>query len=131
MGKKFHVAMFCSEAAYAGRRAFYSAIFGAPSSDGEFNEGETSRSYIGCKWDREDGLLFVLLKNPDLTGPVEQLGHVGVMFYDSAEFDSEVQRRGISADKITVYPIGHKQTFVRAENGAEIEWELSFDASQS
>jgi len=131
MSKKFHVAMFCSEAAYAERRAFYAATFGAPSPDGEFNEGETSRSYIGCKWDREDGLLFVLLKSPELTGPVEQLGHVGFMFYDNAEFDSEVQRRGISGEKITVYPAGHKQTFARAENGAEIEWELCFDASRS
>lgn len=131
MAGKFHVAMFCSEAAYSERRAFYAAIFGTPSPDGEFNETEALRSYHGCEWDRGDGLLFVLLKNPDQTGPVEQLAHVGFMFYDRAEFDSEVKIRGISADKIADLSGGHKQTFIPAENASSIEWEFAYDARVS
>jgi catechol 2,3-dioxygenase-like lactoylglutathione lyase family enzyme len=122
MVKKFHVAMFCSNAAYAERLAFYSAVFGTPSWEGSINEGSESHTYHGSMWTQQ-GLCFALLKKSNLVGITEQLAHIGFIFDTGGDFDSETQRRGIESQQIKALPAGERQVFVRDENG--IEWEFS------
>lgn len=124
MGKKFHVAMFCSDAAYAERRAFYTEMFGTPW-EGLINEGSEGHSYQGSIWNPDNGLCFALLLKPDLTGPTEQLAHVGFIFDTGAEFDAEIQRRGIDVRKIEKLQTGERQVFVQEESGPRVEWEFS------
>ena len=123
MGKKFHVAMFCSEASYEERKSFYALTFGTPPSECYINDGSADRRYWGGTWDRGDGFLFALLKNAAIAGSEENLAHIGFMFDSGAEFDAEIQRRGINKKQIRVYPGGERQVFVQDENG--VEWELA------
>lgn len=129
VGKKFHVAMYCSEEAFAERREFYSAIFGAASSEGPINEGSGGHSFEGCMWKKQDGLIFALLRKPDLSGHSEQLAHVGFIFDNEAEFDAEIQRRGINPRRVSVLSEGQKQVFECLEIGTGVEWEFSCDSS--
>lgn len=115
--------MFCSDAAYAERRAFFTAIFGTPVYEGSINEGDGGHEYKGTKWDRDDGYLFALLKNSDLTDSNERLAHIGFMFDNNAEFDAEIHKRAIDEKQIKVYPNGWRQVFIRDENG--VEWEFA------
>jgi catechol 2,3-dioxygenase-like lactoylglutathione lyase family enzyme len=124
MSKKFHVAMFCSDAAYAERRAFYTGIFGVPY-DGPINEGSEGHSYQGSIWDTKDGLCFGLLIKPDLTGFSEQLAHVGFIFDTGVEFDAEIQRRGIDMRKINKLQAGQRQVFIPDERVPDVQWEFS------
>jgi catechol 2,3-dioxygenase-like lactoylglutathione lyase family enzyme len=123
MGKKFHVAMFCSDSDYAARKSFYTVVFGAPTWEGDINDGSGNHRYWGSKWDREDGFIFALLRNSDLTGSEEELAHIGFMFDGGAEFDTEIQKRGIEIQQIKVYPAGERQVFVQDQNG--VEWEFA------
>lgn len=129
MGKRFHVAMFCSVAAFDERRAFYSSTFGAPSYDGGINEGAESHTYAGSIWNRQDGVVFALLVNQSLTGPFEQLAHVGYIFDNEGEYDAEIQRREIDPGKIKMLREGQKQVFATDASG--VEWEFSLDATSS
>jgi catechol 2,3-dioxygenase-like lactoylglutathione lyase family enzyme len=122
MAKKFHVAVFCSDATYLERRAFYTAIFGAPSWEGPINEGSDGHSYDGSIW-QQQGICFALLKEPTMTGAVEKLAHVGLIFETGAEFDAEIQRRSIDKQRIETVQAGQRQVFVRDENSTE--WEFS------
>jgi catechol 2,3-dioxygenase-like lactoylglutathione lyase family enzyme len=122
MGTKFHVAMFCSDAAYAARKAFYTAVFGVEPWEGGINDGAADHRYWGSKWDR-DGYLFALLRNSALAGSEEKLAHIGFMFDSGAEFDAEIHKRGIDTQGMRVYPEGQRQVFVQDENG--VVWEFS------
>jgi hypothetical protein len=116
--------MFCSNAAYSGRQAFYTTVFGAPW-EGPINEGAEHRSYRGSIWDRGDGFCFALLVNPDLTGSAEHLAHIGLIFNGGAEFDAEIRRRGIDVQQIKVLPAGQRQVFVPDEKVPGVEWEFT------
>lgn len=131
MGKSFHVAMFCADAAFDERQAFYSATFGAPSYEGAINEGADGHSYTGCVWSKPDGLVFALLRNPTLTGSNEQLAHLGFIFDNRAEFDAEIQRRCIDPGKVGILPQGQRQIFVQDESVPCVEWEISCSTIES
>ena len=126
MGKKFHIAVFCSDAAFAERRAFYIATFGEPSWEGSINEGSGGHSYHGSIWGRQTSLVFALLINTALKGSAEQLAHVGFIFDDETEFNAEIQRRGIDVQQIKVLTTGARQVFVPDENAPSVEWEFLY-----
>ncbi len=126
MGRKLHVAMFCADAAYLERQAFYSMIFGKPSGEGAINDGMEGHIYNGSTWDVQGHILFALLRNPALPDSLEQLAHIGIIFDNEREFEAEIQRRGIDAGKIKEYPEGHRQVFESDDKG--VEWEFLFKA---
>jgi catechol 2,3-dioxygenase-like lactoylglutathione lyase family enzyme len=125
MGKSFHIAMFCSEEAFNERQTFYSDTFGAPNYEGTINEGSDGRSYTACIWNKPDGLLFALLRNPDLAGSNEQLAHLGFIFDNRAEFEAEIQRRNIDSEMVATLAQGQRQIFVQDESVPGVEWEIS------
>lgn len=124
MGAKFHIAMFCSDSAYAARKLFYTTMFKAEPEECTINDGAEGREYEGSIWDGNNGYHFALLKSSALTGVDEKLAHIGFIFDSSAEFDAEILKRGINAKSIKIYPEGHKQVFIEDKN--IFEWEFLY-----
>lgn len=124
MSSKFHIAMFCSVQAYSERKLFYTEMFGAEPSEGLINDGAVGREYQGSVWNQSNGCHFALLKNPDLKDVDEKIAHMGLIFNDSDEFNTEIQKRGIGTEGVKSYPEGHKQVFI--EGRGTFEWEFLY-----
>ena len=124
MASRFHVAVFCSEAAYPQRHAFYAGIFGETEQKVSINDGSEGHHYTGSVW-LTDGFCFGLLIKPDLTGSVEVLAHVGVIFEKLSEFNGELQRRDADLSQVKILEGGESQIFVLDACNSSVEWELA------
>jgi hypothetical protein len=124
MPQKFHVAMYCSPEAFKATRDFYTGIFGdAP--EGPINEGSTGHSYHGVVWDNGKNFVFALLVNREISGPHEYLAHVGFIFDDSTEYNSEINRRAIDVARVQTLSGGQRQVFISRSLTSQVEWEFS------
>lgn len=122
MGDKFHIALFCSKAAYEARKLFYTEVFGAEPQEGWLNEGKAKRQFWGSCWDRH-GLLFALLLDENLSKAEEKLAHIGFFFDKSEDFDAAIKKRGIDPQSVKPDEHGNKQEFL--EDGDGVEWEFT------
>ncbi len=124
MTKRFHVAVFCSSDAYRERHAFYAGMFGPTELNASINDGSEGHRYTGSVW-TTDSFWFGLLINPDLTGSVEVLAHVGVIFDKIADFRIELQRRSADLNRVKVLEGGQSQIFVQDVGNPSVEWEFA------